>query len=138
MDNKKHNRLAVWVLALDDIAALVLVFAILWFLGIEIPLAATIVIGLVGGTAIFFIHRAIVAALHRKKTTGAEGMIGLRGKVIEPLRPAGVIKVGGEYWTAKATGTNIGPGEEVEVMAVNGLVLTVKASNDRPAEGGPK
>ena len=53
-------------------------------------------------------------------------MIGLTGEVTEPLTPVGVVRVGGEYWKAKSVGENIAVGEEVEILALNGLTLIVK------------
>ena len=58
--------------------------------------------------------------------TGAEGMIGLAGEVTEPLAPAGVVRVGDELWKAKSAGDEIDTGEEVEVVALKGLTLTVR------------
>jgi len=118
--------LIVLVLLLDDAAALVVVLLVVRFLGIEIPLPIMIVIALVLGALVFITHKAIIPTFHRKKVTGAEGLIGLKGEVIEPLTPVGVIRVGGEYWKTKSVGENIAVGEEVEILRVNGLTLTVK------------
>jgi membrane protein implicated in regulation of membrane protease activity len=49
-------------------------------------------------------------------------MIGLRGEVRSP----GLVFVDGALWSAKAADDSpLVPGEQVEVDAVNGLVLTV-------------
>jgi membrane-bound ClpP family serine protease len=53
-------------------------------------------------------------------------MIGLEGKVIEPLMPNGLISVKGEYWKAISTGGNIAVGENVEIIGLDGLTLRVK------------
>ena len=53
-------------------------------------------------------------------------MIGLEGEVIKPLTPVGVILTKGEYWKAKSVGENIAVGEEVEILALNGLKLMVR------------
>lgn len=63
--------------------------------------------------------------------TGAEGLVGERGSVIEECRPRGRIKVYGEIWTAECAGEGAGEGEAVRITAVDGLTLTVE-----PAEGG--
>ena len=121
--------LIVLVLLLDEAAAVVLVLLVLWGLGIEIPLPIMIAVALVLGAVIFITHKAVIPALHKKKITGSEGMIGLEGEVIEPLTPVGVIRVGGEYWKAKSVGENIAAGEEVEILGLNRLILTVKLKN---------
>ena len=118
--------LIVLVALLDDIAALALVFVILWFFDVRISLTVIIAIGLVLGTFIFIVHRAIVPSLRRRKTTGAEGMVGLTGEVTQALTPKGVIKIGGEYWKARSVEGEIDVDEEVEVTAIKGLELEVR------------
>ena len=130
MNKKKESSgLKPWVIVLvaliDDIAVLALIFLILWAFDIEIPIYLLIILGLAAGTSTFFIHRAIVPSLRRKKITGKEGMIGLTGEVTQALAPQGVIRVGDEYWTAKSLGGDIAVGEEVEVINIAGLKLEV-------------
>ena len=118
--------LIVLVLLLDEVAALGLLLLILWGLGIQIPLPITIVIALLLGTFAFITHKVIIPSFHKKKITGSEGMIDLTGEVVEPLTPAGVIKVGDEYWKAKSAGEDIATGEEVEILRMDGLTLMVR------------
>jgi len=118
--------LLILVLLLDDAAALVLVFLVLWFLGIKISLPIVIVIALLLGTFAFITHKVIIPSFHKKKVTGSEGMIGLEGEVVEPLTPVGVIRVGGEYWKARSVDENIEVGEEVEILGLDRLMLTVR------------
>lgn len=118
--------LIVCIALLDDVAVLALVFIGLWFFDIEIPLSLLIVIGLILGTFVFIVHRAIVPSLRRKKLTGAEGMIGMVGEVTESLKPKGIVKVCGEYWQAKSLEGEIGTGEDVEVLGIDRLKLEVK------------
>ena len=121
--------LMVLVLLLDEAVALVLVLLVLWFLRITVSLPVAIGIALALGTFAFITHKVIIPSFHKKQVTGSEGMIGLEGEVIEPLTPVGVIRVGGEYWKAKSVGENIAVGEEVEILGLNGLTLTVKLKN---------
>ena len=118
--------LIVLIALLDDVAVLALVFVVLWFFDVEIPLAVIIIIGLVVGTFIFIVHRALVPSLRRKKVTGAEGMIGMVGEVVESPARGMVIKVGGEYWQAECTDRNMEAGEEVEIVGIDRLKLEVK------------
>jgi len=94
--------LKVLVLLLDEAAAVVLVLLVLWVLEIKIPLVITIITGLLLGAIVFVIHKAVIPTFHKKQVTGAEGLAGLEGEVIEPLMPVGTIKVGNEYWKAKS------------------------------------
>ena len=118
--------LVVGVLLLDDVVALVLVLLVLWFFRIRISLPVAIVIALLLGTFVFITHKVIILSFHKKKVTGSEGMIGLEGEVIEPLTPVGVIIVRGEYWKAKSVDKDIAAGEEVEILELGGLSLTVR------------
>ena len=118
--------LIILILLLDEAVVVVLVFLVLWALGIEIPLPITITIALLLGALVFVMHKAIIPTFRKRKITGSEGMIGLEGTVIEPLRSVGVVRVGDEYWKARAVGENIAVGKEVEVLRVDGLTLKVK------------
>ena len=122
--------LKAWVIVLvaliDDVAALVLVFVILWAFDVEIPVYLLVIIGLLAGTFVFIVHRAIVPSLRRRKVTGKEGMIGLSGEVTQALTPQGVIKVNDEYWKAKSVGGDISVGEEVEIVGIDGLKVEVE------------
>ncbi len=118
--------LIILVLLLDEAAALVLVLLVLSFLGIDIPLLVTIVIALLLGAFGFIIQKAVIPSLHKKKITGSEGMIGLNATVIQPLTPVGVVMVSGELWKTKSVDENIGAGEEVEIVGINGLILIVR------------
>ena len=126
MKSTVKDWLKVLVLLLDEAAAVGLVLLVLGALGIEIPLPIAIVVALLLGALAFVIHKAVIPTFHKKQVTGAEGMIGLEGEVIESLAPVGVIMVGGEYWKAKSVGENIAVGEEVEILALDGLKLTVR------------
>ena len=118
--------LIVLIVLLDDIAILALLFILLWVFDVDIPLYLLIIIGLVAGTFIFFVNRAIVPSLRRKKIAGKEGMIGLTGEVAQALKPKGVIKVADEYWKAKSLSGDIDIGQEVEIIDIDGLMLEVK------------
>ena len=118
--------LMVLVLLLDEAVALGLVLLVLWFFRISISLPFVIVIALVLGTFAFITHKVIIPSFHKKKVTGSEGMIGIEGEVIEPLTPVGVVRAGGEYWKAKSVAEDIAAGEEVEILGINRLMLTVK------------
>jgi len=118
--------LKVLILLLDEAAAVGLVLLVLWVLRIEIPLPIAVVAALLFGGLVFVIHKAVIPTFHKKQVTGAEGLIGLEGEVIEPLTPVGVIKIKDEYWKAKSVGENIAVDEEIEILGMNGLTLMVK------------
>jgi membrane-bound serine protease (ClpP class) len=57
--------------------------------------------------------------------TGAEAMIGERVEVIEPLDPAGRVRVRGEIWNARSSAP-VPDGAPVRIQAVDGLTLVVE------------
>ncbi len=116
--------LKVLVLLLDEAAVLVLIFVVLHFLGVQIPLSITIFVVLLIGVFVFIIHIKVIPSFHWKQVTGREGMIGLQGEVVEPLTPTGTIIVKGERWKAKSV-DNVEIGENVEVVGIEGLTLRV-------------
>jgi membrane-bound ClpP family serine protease len=118
--------LIVLVALIDDIAALALVFVILWAFHVDIPVYLLVIIGILAGIVIFIIHRAIIPSLRRRKVIGKEGMLGEVGEVTKTLTPQGVVKVKDEYWQAESENGNISRGEEVEIIGINGLTLKVK------------
>ena len=73
---------------------------------------------------VFAVHIKVIPSFHWKQVTDREGIIGLLGKVVEPLTPTGVTIVKGERWKAKSIGS-VGIGENVEVVEVEGLTLMV-------------
>ena len=72
-----------------------------------------------------FVIGAIIRGQRRRKTTGAEGMIGTIAIARTPLDPAGTVLAQGELWTAASEGGRVAPGEEVTVTKVEGLKLWV-------------
>ena len=127
-DMKRTIKDWIMVLAslLDDAAIALLVLLILWSLKIPISLPVIIFLVLFFIATVLIMHRLVIPALHKKVTTGSEGMIGLKGDVIEPLTPDGVIQVSGEYWKARSIDENIAVGEQVEIVGLDGFVLKVK------------
>src|SRR5262249_60227155 len=72
-----------------------------------------------------------VRALHRTPTTGAMGMVGHVGVVRKALDPAGQVLVDGELWQAVAREGPVPAGENVEILSVDGLTLTVTKAGRR-------
>jgi membrane-bound serine protease (ClpP class) len=67
-----------------------------------------------------------IKAQRRKPTTGTEGLTGETGDVIETLKPAGVVRVHGEIWTAESLSGTIQKGNRIRVVRINGLKLLVE------------
>jgi membrane-bound serine protease (ClpP class) len=63
--------------------------------------------------------------LRRRVQTGAEALVGMRGKVVEACEPDGRVRVRGELWNATSA-VPVAEGGSVTVTAVDGLTLTVE------------
>jgi membrane protein implicated in regulation of membrane protease activity len=86
-----------------------------------------VIAGASASTAAFFliIVAAGMRAQRRKVTTGAAGMVGLRVVTSERMAPAGRLRIGDVWWNAVSSRT-LEAGTEVEITAVDGLVLRVR------------
>ena len=73
-----------------------------------------------------FLVRLAVRAQRRRSVTGAAGMLGASGEVIDPIDPGGIGRVTthGEIWSAVA-GQPIPSGARIRVVGISGLTLTV-------------
>lgn len=68
----------------------------------------------------------VVRAKRGRITTGQEGLVGAKGKVLKTVGPeGGQVFVDGEYWKARATET-IAEDDPIEVVKVDGLTLEVR------------
>ncbi len=56
--------------------------------------------------------------------TGAEGIVGARGRAITDCRPEGQVKVKGQLWNARCK-EGVAAGQEVVVTGAEGLTLDV-------------
>lgn len=129
MKRNIKDYLIILASVLDDVIIIGLVILILRIFHVRIPLSVAIFLGLAFVALVFITYKFLVPAYRRKITTGAEGLIGLKGRVIEPLAPEGVINIKNEYWKAKAVDGNINVGKTVEIVEVDGLLLKVKTEN---------
>ncbi|MDR3280108.1 MAG: nodulation protein NfeD [Synergistaceae bacterium] len=83
------------------------------------------------GAIFFLILRLIVKALKRKPSSGMEGLIGERARIMSPADGDGarlMALIHGEYWRVSyEEGANAAsPGDEVEVVAVESMTLRVR------------
>jgi membrane-bound serine protease (ClpP class) len=69
--------------------------------------------------------RAAFQARSRRKETGQEGMIGLRGRVLDWAAGSGHVWVAGERWQATSS-EPLAVGQPVRVVAIDGLTLRVE------------
>jgi membrane-bound serine protease (ClpP class) len=93
----------------------------------QIGLQLIVPMTLVTAGIILFLVRLAVQAQRQPATTGADGMIAETGEALTSIDPGGVgrVRAHGEIWTATADGV-VSAGDQVRVVSVRGLLLTVK------------
>ena len=64
--------------------------------------------------------------MRRQVQTGAEGMLGKKGLVIEDIDPEGKIQYATETWCAMAKGNKFSKGDQVKISGTRGLMLLVE------------
>jgi membrane protein implicated in regulation of membrane protease activity len=124
--SKKKAWTIILISLLDDIVILILLGLAVWHFNITMSWWLWVIIGLGLAGFIFVRTWAVVPALRRKKISGAEGMIGEPGRVVQPLTPEGTVRVGIEYWHAVSLEGDIEAGEQVEIVRLDRLKLEVK------------
>jgi len=87
-----------------------------------------VIVPMVATTAAFFLFAMSFAlrAQMRQPTTGLEGLVGKRAKVVVPIKREGKVFVQGETWNAESDEA-FEVGETVEIVAVSDLTLRVKS-----------
>jgi len=114
------------VLLADEILIVALVLVVLWSLGVSLHAGILAAISLTIAAVVFLLHRAIWPSLVNVGSDNPSGMVGLEGEVVEPLSPAGLVRVSGEIWKAVCVNGEAYPGQRVEVTRVERLRLFVK------------
>jgi len=92
----------------------------------RVSLVAVIAVAAVTGGFFAFAIAKVVRAQTWPVVTGREGLVGRLAEARTPLDPEGHVLIQGELWHATAVDGPIAQGEQVEVVAMEGLRLTVK------------
>lgn len=105
----------------------------------NVPQISPWLIGSVTFASLGFFGMALFAVAHTQQMqakVSAEEIVGQIGIVTDPLDPTGTVQVQSELWTAITTGddSSIDAGEEVEIVAVEGLKVCVKRINPTQQE----
>lgn len=105
------------VVLLLPLAGLALFFVLPWpvALGVEIFLAAIAVGIAVPG----------IRALRQPIATGPEALVGRIGEAASDVEREGLVRYGGELWTATANGVRISRGTRVRICGVEGVKLLI-------------
>ena len=105
------------------LAAIVLWLLPLW--GFNIPIWGLILLVVAFGIYEIVTFRLGRRALERKPKTSSQALVGCCGKATTPLTPDGYVQVEGELWHALSSDTKIKDGDDIVVLKVNRLTLSV-------------
>ena len=92
----------------------------------RVSVIVVVAVAAVTGGFFAFAIAKVVRAQQWPVTTGREGLIGRLAETRTPLDPEGSVFIQGELWHATAVDGPIDQGEQVEIVAMEGLRLTVK------------
>ena len=100
----------------------------------ELKVSLTVILPVVVGFSaiLFLLVRLGIASQRRRPTTGTAGMIGETARAMSPIAPGapGRVATHGEIWIATAEAA-VAEGDEVVVVAVDGLTLRVSRKSPR-------
>jgi membrane-bound serine protease (ClpP class) len=105
--------------------------------GIAVNYGGLVTTALVAAAAVLLLGRLAMRAQRQPPATGVAAMLGEQGRALTAIEPAGTgqVTVHGEIWRATSDAP-IRPGERVQVLAVNGLTLSVGSAQEAPLEKG--
>ncbi len=85
-----------------------------------------VIVSLCFAATFFFIASKSIQSRRLRPQTGVESMVGATAEARTDLDPQGTVFVQGERWRAEAQNGPIAAGEQVKVIAIEGLCLHVK------------
>lgn len=97
-----------------------------------LQISLVLILAIAALTAAFFMFAvgAGIRAQGRRVQTGLDALIGAQGIARRDLAPAGPVFVQGELWNAESIEGNVKAGDQVRVVGVSGLRLSVRRSGD--------
>lgn len=74
-----------------------------------------------------------IRALRRPVLTGREALLGRVGEAATDIEREGLVRYGGELWTAVGGGTRVPQGQSVTIIGVQGVKLLVQSLGNTAA-----
>ena len=107
-------------------------------IGVSLWVLVPTVLAMGGGGA--WVVRTMVQSRREPPELSVVGLVGQMAEVATDLAPRGTVRLEDQLWTAVAQNSeHIGAGEKVEVVKVDGIILTVARpeERDQPTEEAP-
>jgi len=122
---KKYTIYSIVTTLLEEAALAATVIWLLPKFGINIPIWVLSLLMIAWGIYSYITYRLTKKVQGKEVPTPADIMIGRKGTAVTSLDPDGIVKLGGELWKASATDSPISAGDEIVVMSIRGLILSV-------------
>ena len=134
-----RNLLKLLALMADEVIVGLFLIWVLPSFGVGVPLWAVAVVVAVLLAKDFLIAPFILrGGLNARPQTGSESLIGRTVVVVEDLSPEGLVKVGGELWSAECVDGTARRGEVVVIVGVSGAkVLVERRASPEPLQLPP-
>ena len=123
--------IAIVTTALQEVAIYVIWSWLLPEWGIYMSREALIGVMIFWGLFATWLFIFTTRTLKRQTVVGLPTMVGSRGRASSPLAPNGMVRIKGELWTATAAEGEVKKGDDVEVVAEDGLKLIVRRTGRR-------
>jgi membrane-bound ClpP family serine protease len=133
MNNIQNARLVIAIVTSilqAAIIAAILIWVLPAYFNIHFPLYGTILILIGYAIYAFTVYRIGSTALRKKALAGLTDMVGVNGRAVSRLAPAGFVRIEGELWEARTESGFINVGTGVIVVKQNGLKLVVRPKTD--------
>ncbi len=124
MRRKLGVHFKTFLLLVDELIIAVIIFVVLWRLGVPIPFWAYILAGVGCAGLYWFLYRVLLDQ-RRKSPVSSTNIIGHKGRCVTALDPEGLVRVQGETWKAVSQCGAVAEGDEVTVADLQGLMLVV-------------
>lgn len=130
-----HTIYSIVSTLIQEVAIAALLIWLLPLFSIRIPVWGIVAILLVFPVYGYIMYRIGHPTISYQESVGPESIIGASGVAASPLKPDGYVKVTGELWRATAIDSPLEMGDDIVVVGINGLQLTVSGKPELPAEG---
>jgi membrane protein implicated in regulation of membrane protease activity len=120
-----HTVYSIVSTIIEEAAIAVLILWILPIFNINLPLWVTITVLIAFAVFSYVSYLLGHPTVLLEGVTAPESIVGSEGIVQQDLAPEGYVQVRGELWKASSDEGSLKKGEEVIVMAIDGLKLTV-------------
>lgn len=118
-----RNVMKYFLFIFDELLFVIIVIITMYYLDVSLDIFIFLLVIILIGFV--FISYVFLPQL-KKPVTGSEGLIGMKGIALESFDQKGMVMVRGEQWKAVTKNGLIKKNDEIKVVDVHGLTVTVE------------